>query len=445
MIKENSVLFLGLSNSPIVSYKILKIMTKKLKNIFIIVDKKTKNNLQSFSMFLNNNKNNFKIVEIKENSQYLEDFNNINIKFKKFIEKYDINTIYFDVNIGFGFYRFIYYKIAFLNTNNIDSYLINLKEDGVLNISDTEFKSIQKLPINIISDSKNELENILKLYKVDSVKYKLLYRNGKQKISEYKNYDKLLKNFINNKEFRYKFTNYWDYYKQELEKLKDSYEKSSKYLINKLSFIPEFTQMEINNKNQLIDELYNKIDLNNIEIYPSHIVKKYFNTSTKKEQKKLEKIIKTIYVISPIKEFNIPVDELFENLTEYYLIKLIDNNKILKENILAIYSNVLPNNGKNIQIDILILLKNGKLINIELKTYHKTAKKKDLTARISNFKRIVGDKNNFFLVFPFLKEDIATIDVNEWKNTFKHVRELKNIDLVSFDEIEEKLLQIIKR
>ena len=437
---KNSALFISLSNSPVVSYKILKTMLSLVDNLFIVVNKRTKNNLQKLESFLI--ELNTKIIEIKENDEK-EDFLNIKEEYGDFLKSNDIKTVYFDVNSGFGFYRFIFYETVFSNQKT-EKYLINLSEKGYLRISDREFNKIDELYMDITSENEDELETLMKLYNVETLDSNIIYRNGKSKI-DCKDFEVVLEKFKNDETYRLKFITYWKYYQDKLKALKEDKEKAVKYIESKLLSLSEFTALSKERQKELVNDLFQMINTEKISINSSKTINKYFNDLTPKEKEILKDKLDVVFVISPVKESDIPVDILFEKIIQCELVSIVNKNLVLKEKILAIYSDVRPNKGREIQIDILILLKNGKFVNIELKTYHSTAKRKDLTSRISNFKKVVGDKNYFFLVFPLFRKDIEDMRDNKWKDTFKMIEELDKIELTGFDELEKKLLDIVKR
>jgi len=415
-------------------------MLSLVDNLFIVVNKRTKNNLQKLESFLI--ELNTKIIEIKENDEK-EDFLNIKEEYGDFLKSNDIKTVYFDVNSGFGFYRFIFYETVFSNQKT-EKYLINLSEKGYLRISDREFNKIDELYMDITSENEDELETLMKLYNVETLDSNIIYRNGKSKI-DCKDFEVVLEKFKNDETYRLKFITYWKYYQDKLKALKEDKEKAVKYIESKLLSLSEFTALSKERQKELVNDLFQMINTEKISINSSKTINKYFNDLTPKEKEILKDKLDVVFVISPVKESDIPVDILFEKIIQCELVSIVNKNLVLKEKILAIYSDVRPNKGREIQIDILILLKNGKFVNIELKTYHSTAKRKDLTSRISNFKKVVGDKNYFFLVFPLFRKDIEDMRDNKWKDTFKMIEELDKIELTGFDELEKKLLDIVKR
>jgi hypothetical protein len=142
----------------------------------------------------------------------------------------------------------------------------------------------------------------------------------------------------------------------------------------------------------------------------------------------------------------------FEEIVNYKILSLIERNQNIREKIVSVYSNLKV--GKtlkktDIEIDCLILLKSGNIVNVEVKQHYSSSKIKDLDARLENGKNTLGAKAKFCLVFPLYSNDLSPNEDNPiskkpaWGNYVNNVlSNKKGFKHQYFDELKNYLLSL---
>jgi len=205
-----------------------------------------------------------------------------------------------------------------------------------------------------------------------------------------------------------------------IENYKDNFELISKNIdIN-------YTEEPLKNYLFKIDKKnikYNKVELsktkteentsliiNKLPEKNEHLFRLYFrdfNLLKSEIKKKVKKEIKDIKLKNDEK-----LGDLFERLVASLFYRNLKNIKPKKINNIHIYRNIeLSSKSRpKVEIDIGILNEGGDFFNVEIKTYVlKNHTIKDLKSRIQTMKNNFGAKSKFFLILPFISNELDAI------------------------------------
>ena len=104
------------------------------------------------------------------------------------------------------------------------------------------------------------------------------------------------------------------------------------------------------------------------------------------------------------------ISVIFEKLISFSVCRAMEKYPLLKETIASVYQNVKLNGKANslIEIDTLVVFKNGYLHIFEAKSSH--VSNKDLNSRILVMKKYLGESVGMDVVFPFTARDIQLFE-----------------------------------
>jgi len=146
---------------------------------------------------------------------------------------------------------------------------------------------------------------------------------------------------------------------------------------------------------------------------------------------------------------------VFEKIVSYSVSSAIKNNKLLRDSISSVYQNVKldGNSGTLIEVDSLILFKNGYVHIFEAKT--STIYNKDINSKLLVLKKYLGENVKMDIVFPFSARDIELLTEKDaefvktiYRAGLKHINSWLNFfhttdkSIVSIDSIEQRLIDI---
>lgn len=146
---------------------------------------------------------------------------------------------------------------------------------------------------------------------------------------------------------------------------------------------------------------------------------------------------------------------VFEKIVSYAVFRAIERYPLLKETIASVYQNVKLSGKASslIEIDTLVIFKNGYLHIFEAKSSH--VSNKDLNSRILVMKKYLGESVGMDIVFPFTEGDIAAFEekdepfmrkfyskglktVNTWSGFFSTTDKF----ITPIDKIAERILDL---
>lgn len=177
-----------------------------------------------------------------------------------------------------------------------------------------------------------------------------------------------------------------------------------------------------------------------------------FSTSTFNKFKK--KYIKDIEKSQTLNNRAL-ISIVFEKIVSFAVFSAIKKNEILSDTISGVFQNVKLDgkSGSLIEIDNLILFKNGYIHIFEAKTSH--VYNKDINSKIMVLKKYLGENIKMDIVFPFTFLDIELLQEKNrkfiksaHKSGFKHINSWLNFfhstdkSITCVDKIEQRLIDI---
>jgi len=146
---------------------------------------------------------------------------------------------------------------------------------------------------------------------------------------------------------------------------------------------------------------------------------------------------------------------VFEKIVSFAVYRAISQNTLLKESIASVHQNVKLDGKSNslIEIDTLIIFRNGYIHTFEAKSSH--VSNKDINSKILVLKKYLGESAGMDIVFPFIETDIIHFEEKDEQHLRKfHGKGLKNVNtwgnffsstdknVVPVDKIGERLVDL---